>query len=130
MKGISDYFVSRNNSYEVATLRCGNPACPKPDALDTALSKERNDGVVFFKRMLVVLGAITVISAIIPNTPEKSDTVTIASCQEATVELEKILNARDAISVDEAMTPDGRKKWEELRDRGIKAASIKDELCY
>lgn len=113
MNGISDYFVCRNN--------------PR---LTPQLSKERQDSVVFFKRMLIVLGVITVINAIIPKTPQKSNTVTITNCQKATEELEKTLSARDAIIPNEAMTTEGRAKWESLRDHGVEAANIRDELCH
>lgn len=51
------------------------------------------------------------------------------SCMEAQREWKTALDARDAITPSEAITEEGRARWEQLRDRANELEQIKNNLC-
>lgn len=61
--------------------------------------------------------------------PGEKSTSAAITCNQAQSQWEAALDARDAITPQEAMTGFGRAKWEQLRDRANELEQVKNNLC-
>lgn len=60
---------------------------------------------------------------------QRSDNTDALTCPQAQTALENALDARDAITPQEAMTGFGRAKWEQLRDKANELEQVKNSAC-
>lgn len=85
--------------------------------------------IIFLGPFVLAIFAGLIKYAISGDTLPDNSVNTIANCSQAHSQWEAALDARDAITPQEAMTSSGRAKWQELRDRANELQQVKNNLC-